>query len=311
MKILIDGVTGFIGGYLAPKLQETGHSVYGLERYVTARHVLGVKRNIPTFYADIKDSFKIRHIIRHLQPEVVIHLAAISAVSYSYDRPLEVLETNFNATVNLAESCLRENDKLRHFLMAGTSESYGNQTEFPIKETAKLKPNSPYAVSKAAADLYLQYMFEAYDFPVTVIRPFNTFGRRDNEHFVVERIISQMLRGESVRLGDPEPVRDFMYVDDHVKGYVAAICNEKAIGEAINVCTGEEISIRNLVNLLTGLVGFEGHVEYGTIPKRPLDIDRLVGDNRKAKKLLNWQPEINLEKGLSLTIAKVKQRLKG
>jgi len=308
-KILVTGATGFIAGNLIPKLIELEHEVYALERYVTARHVLGGKRSIPTLYADLNDHFGIRHIIHHLKPEVVIHLASISPVSYSYNRPQEVLETNYNATINLAECCMRETENLTHFIFAGSSEEYGNKTEFPINEEAKLRPNSPYAASKVAADRYLMYMHDAYDFPVTVLRPFNTYGRDDNEHFVVERAISQLLREKTVRLGDPDACRDFLYVTDHVDGYLAAL-EHPCFGEAINICTGVDVSIRGLVNKLIGLTGFNGHIEYGTIPKRPLDIDRLVGDNEKALRLLKWKPKIQLEEGLLLTIEKVKKRLK-
>lgn len=309
VKVLVTGATGFIAGNLIPKLQSLEHEVYALERYVTARHVMGQKRSVTTFYADLKDYFGIRRIIHHLKPEVVIHLAAISPVSYSYNRPHEVLETNYNATVNLAECCMREIDSLTHFIFAGSSEEYGNQTEFPINEEAKLRPNSPYAASKVAADRYLMYMHDAYEFPVTVLRPFNTYGREDNEHFVVERAISQLLTEKTVRLGDPDACRDFLYVTDHVGGYLATL-EHQCFGEAINICTGVDVSIRTLVNKLIGLTEFRGHIEYGTIPKRPLDINRLVGDNQKAFRLLKWKPKIQLEEGLILTIEKVKQRLK-
>jgi nucleoside-diphosphate-sugar epimerase len=174
-------------------LIDEGHEVYSLERYVTGRYVPGEAKAV---FADLRDAFAVRKVVAEVQPEAVIHLASISPVAYSYDHPQEVFETNALGTITLAEACLREVRHFEHFLFAGTSEEYGNQDHFPITEKAELRPNSPYAVSKVAADKYLQYMRDAYDFPVTVLQPFNTYGRKDNTHFVVERTITQMLKGQ-------------------------------------------------------------------------------------------------------------------
>jgi nucleoside-diphosphate-sugar epimerase len=302
MKLLITGGNGFIGTHLIPKLCEFEHDVYCLERYVTGRYVLGGQRLVKTVFGDLRDAFAVRKVVREVQPDAVIHLASISAVSYSYNHPIEIMETNFLGTVNLAESCLREVPHFKHFLFAGTSEEYGNQEKMPIKETTELYPNSPYAVSKVAADKYLQYMRDAYDFPVTILRNFNTYGRRDNTHFVVERTITQMLQKKAVRLGDPTPIRDFMYVNDHVNSYLTCLGNAKAIGGIFNFCTGRGVSITQLAELIKELTDFEGDVVWDTIPKRPLDIAVLVGDYSKAKQLLGWKPQFTLEEGLRLAI---------
>jgi nucleoside-diphosphate-sugar epimerase len=299
MKVLVTGGSGFIGGHLLPKLTELGHEVYSLERYVTGRYVLGART--ATVFGDLRDSFSIRRFVKEVQPEAVIHLASISPVAYSYDHPQEVFEVNTLGTINLSEACLREVPAFRHFLYAGTSEEYGNQDKLPITEDAELRPNSPYSVSKVAADKYLQYMRAAYDFPVTILRPFNTYGRKDNVHFVVERTITQMLQGKTVGLGDPTPARDFLYVDDHVDAYLTCLGNPKAIGEVFNFCTGREVSIKELVELISGLMGFGGEIQWNTIPARPLDIKRLVGNNDKATRVLGWRPKYTLEKGLKKT----------
>ena len=222
-KVLVTGGSGFIGSHLIPKLVELEYDVYSLERYVTGRYVLGGSRTVKTIFGDLRDHFAMRDLIRKIQPDAVVHLAAISAVAYSYNHPSEVLETNFLSTVNLAECCLRDVPHFKHFLFAGTSEEYSDQEDTPIKETAELRPSSPYAVSKVAADKYLQYMHDAYEFPATVLRNFNTYGRKRNAHFVVERIITQMLQQKMVTLGDPTPVRDLLYVDDHVDSYVTCL----------------------------------------------------------------------------------------
>jgi nucleoside-diphosphate-sugar epimerase len=300
MRVLVTGGSGFIGSYLIPKLDELGYDVYSLERYVTGRYVLGART--ATVFGDLRDSFAVRKLVREVQPDIVIHLASISPVAYSYDHPQEVFEVNALGTINLAEACLREVSHFRHFLFAGTSEEYGNQTELPVREDAELRPNSPYAVSKVAADKYLHYMRDAYDFPMTVLRPFNTYGRKDNVHFVVERTITQMLQGKTVKLGDPTPVRDFMYVDDHLDAYLACLDNERAKGQVFNFCTGRGISIKELAELIAKLVGFEGEISWSTVPARPLDIKKLVGNYEKAKRMLGWEPKYKLEDGLRKTI---------
>jgi len=301
-KVLVTGGSGFIGSHLIPRLIELEYDVHSLERYVTGRYVLGGRRVVKTIFGDLRDHFAIRDLIRKIQPDAVVHLAAISAVAYSYDHPNEVLETNILSTVNLAECCLREVPHFKHFLFAGTSEEYGNQEDMPIKETAELRPGSPYAVSKVAADKYLQYMCDAFEFPVTVLRNFNTYGRKKNAHFVVERIITQMLKQKTVTLGDPAPVRDLLYVEDHVDSYVTCLGNEKAVGQTFNFCTGHGVSIAQLANQIKELVNFKGEIIWNTIPERPLDVATLIGDNSKAKQLLGWKPRFTLKKGLQLTI---------
>jgi len=304
MKILLTGATGFIGSQLAPLLSNMGHDVYCLERYVSGRYMEGGRKQLKTVFGNLNDHFVIRNIIRTLQPETIMHLAALTPVAYSYDRPCEMLETNFTATVNLAETAMRDDGNLRHFIFAGSSECYGNQKEFPIKENAQFYPTSPYAVSKVAAVKYLRYMRDAYQFPVTIMFPFNSYGRGHNKFFVVERILSQMLNGEKeVQLGDPEPVRDFLYVSDHVQGYVKALNNPKASsGESFNICTGTGIKISELATKCAEMTGYQGDIVWSTVPLRPLDIYRLIGDNAKAGQMLGWKPLVSLDDGLKLTI---------
>lgn len=301
LKILVTGATGFVGSHLVPKLIERGHDVFTLERYVTGRYVLGKRTNVKTVFGDLKEYFAIRRVIHDVQPDVLIHLAAISPVAYSYDHTDEVIETNFLGTVNLAEACLREVPHFKHFLFASTSETYGNGSS-PKTEETQQNPNSPYAVSKLASEKYLLYMRDAHGFPITIHRNFNTYGRKDNTHFVVERTIVQMLQDEIVRLGDPTPIRDFEYIDDHVNSYLTCLHNSKAIGEVFNFCTGRGTWIKQLVELISELTDFEGEVIWNTIPTRPLDIKELIGDYSKAKRLLGWQPKFTLNEGLRQTV---------
>ena len=301
MRILITGATGFVGSHLLPPLVDAKHEVFSLERYVTGRYVLGAERWVKAVFCDLRDHMTVRRVVREVQPEAVIHLASISPVAYSYDHPHEVIETNLTGTVNLAEACLREVPHFRHFLFASTSETYGNGP-VPRTEEGPQNPNSPYSLSKLAAEKYLLYLRDACGFPCTVLRPFNTYGRKENTHFVVERIIVQMLGGEVVKLGDPEPVRDLLHIDDHVRAYLICLGNEKALGEVFNFCSGRGVSVRELVDLLRKMTGFRGEVVWDTIPARLLDIQVLIGDAGKAARVLDWQPRISLEEGLRLTV---------
>ncbi|MCW4009159.1 MAG: GDP-mannose 4,6-dehydratase [Candidatus Bathyarchaeota archaeon] len=304
---LVTGTSGFIGSRLATALEAKGQNVYCLERYVAGKTIYN-KHSIKTVFADLNDHFAIQQIIRTIKPEVVFHVAALSPVAYSYDHPREVLETNYLATVNLAETCMRE-AYLKHFLFAGTSEEYGNQTVFPIAEHASLFPNSPYSASKVAADMYLKYLHETYEFPVTVLRPFNTYGRTNDTHFLVESVIWQMLNGDTVNLGMEDPIRDLMYVSDHVNAYLACFEQpQQCIGETINFCTGKGWAIPKVAQLSAEILNWKGTINWNTLPKRPNDIMNLTGANAKARQLLGWKPEYELEEGLELTIGALKQQ---
>jgi len=302
MKILLTGGTGFIGSHLAPRLVDQGHEVYSLERYVTTRYALGQHRALRTVFGDLRDASTVRGILRDVRPDVVIHLAAISPVAYSYDHPQEVIDSNLQGTVNLAEACLREVPHLRQFLFASTSEVYGNGP-VPKREDTPQRPNSPYAVAKLAAEHYLNYLHDAYDLPVTILRPFNTYGRKADTHFVVEKIVVQMLRGGPVRLGDPDPVRDLLYVDDHVAAYLACLDHPHALGQTFNFATGRGVTIRDLVELVRELTGSDAEVIWHTIPHRPVDIAVLIGDASQARDRLGWAPRVELREGLERTIA--------
>src|SRR5580704_5532847 len=311
MRILVTGATGFVGSRLLERLAELGgHDLYSLQRYVTGRYVLGADHGVKVVFCDLRDHFAIKCALREVQPDVVFHLAAISPVSYSYDHPNEVLDANLIGTVNLAESCLREVPHFKHFLFASTSETFGNGP-FPKREDTPQAPNSPYSVSKHATEKYVLYMWDAYKFPATVLRPFNTYGRRDNTHFLVERMVVQMLRGDLVKLGDPTPERDLLYVEDHVDAYLSCLNHPKALGQTFNFGTGERITVGAVAEKLAALTGFKGEILWNTIPKRPLDIQILYGDSTKAKTVLGWAPKFSLDEGLRLTMEFWKKKLAG
>jgi nucleoside-diphosphate-sugar epimerase len=301
----LTGSTGFIGKELVKKLLDKDYEVHTLERYVTGRYSLDSDSNMKVHYAELSDYPAVRRVVEEVQPEYCIHTAAISAVSFSYDHYIEVSKANYIGTINLAEACYREVNDFKQFLMAGTSEEYGMSllsADKKITESYDLKPNSPYAVAKVASDLYLRYMHMAYEFPYTLLRPFNTYGRKDNAHFFIERTITQMLKQNEVYLGDPNTIRDWIYVDDHVEGYLKALGNKKAIGQEIQLCTGKGYTTKETAETIAKLVGFKGKIEWGSTQHRPLDAKVLIGDYSKAKELLDWEPRYTLQQGLEKTI---------
>ena len=313
-KVLMTGATGFIGGELAQILESKDYEVHTVDRYVTGRYTLSPNKGTIRHYANFADYPTIKNIVREVKPDYVIHLGALSAVSFSYDHYIEVGEVNYLGTINLAEACYREAPNLKQFIFAGTSEEYGmnlKDTKGVLSETSDLQPNSPYAVAKVACDLYLKYMGMAYSFPYTIMRPFNTYGRKDNAHFFIERAITQMLKQGEVRLGDPSAIRDWLYVEDHINGYLKALGNSKAIGQAIQLCTGKGYTTKETAELIAKLTGFKGKITWNATQHRPLDAKVLIGSAEKAKKLLNWEPKYSLEEGLKKTIDIWKDKKRG
>ena len=302
MKILITGVTGFIGSHLVKELNESKMGqIYGLVRFGNkyVKH-----EGYEPIYADITDYHYLVKIVSEIKPEIVIHLAALSSVSQSFDRPQEYFEVNTIGTINLAEINLKFNPYLKKFIFAGTPEEYGIQEKFPIKEDAPLNPNSPYAVSKAAATKYLLYMHGAYGFPVVISRHANAYGRKIgifSQLGVIENIITQMLKGNDVYLGDPEPKRDFLYVSDVLEFYKLLIEKGKP-GEIYNAGWSKSYSIEEVVEKAKELIEFKGNIHWYSIPKRPGEIPKIELDSSKARKELGWQPKVELEEGLKKVI---------
>ena len=309
-KIFIAGATGFIGSELTEKLLEEGAEVYALCRSVTDRKP-ALPPEVIIIFCDLIDAHFMKMTMRKVNPDIVVHLAAQSSVAYSHDHAVENVETTYIGTINLQKAC-EGLSNLEKFIFAGTSEEYGNQRIYPIPETAPLLPNQPYAIAKVAADSYLQYCKEASGFPAITMRPFNTYGRKRNFTFVTESIIYQMLTKMNVVLGSPTPLRDLMYVDDHVNGYIRCIKTpyEKVANvRALNLCTGREISIGYLANKIAELTGFTGQINWN-VKNRPTEIYRLLGDYSIAEDVIKWKPQYTLEEGLKLTIKNVEDYVK-
>lgn len=320
MKVLVTGILGFIGSHLGERLVNDGNEVYGVVRRVASRNmdvISKILKDIVLISGDITDYASIRNAIKTANPDVLIHLAALSPVRDSFERPFEYQQANLTGTMNVAHAMLELPDPLtRKIVVASTAEVYGLQEKAPLKETLSLKPSSPYAVSKAAADLYVQMMFNTFELHGSILRPANSYGRKFDNSFLVEYLVTQMLKDEDVYIGAPDSIRDYMYVDDHVNAYVLAISSKKADGQVFNVGTGIGISNKELAELVAQRVGYDKKkIKYGSYPPgypfRPTISDQpyIVLDATKIKKTLNWSPVVSLSDGIDKTITYLKKQI--
>ena len=239
--------------------------------------------------------------MNNFKPDVIIHLAAQTSVAYSFTHTTEVFNVNFLGVVNMAEAARRVLPKLKRFIFSGSVEAYGIQTKFPTKETAELRAASPYGVAKIASEKFLKYLNQAHGFPAIIFRNANSYGRRYNHQFVIENMIYQMNNGKSpIKLGDPTPIRDFVFEPDLLAAYQLAIesHNKKIIGESINIGTGKSISIKQLAEKIRKITGYKGKIKWNSFPKRALEIPKLEVDNLKAKKAIKMETEIYFRTGI-------------
>ncbi len=312
-RVLITGILGFIGSHLAIKLVQKGFDVYGLARRVASRNLEvldDISEEVTLVSGDVSDYVSVRNAIKSVNPDVIFHLAAISPVRDSFERPFEYQQANYIGTMNVAHSLLELPDpQTRRLIAASTAEVYGIQSNQPLKEEAPLCPSSPYAVSKAAGDLYLRMMFLSFNLNGTILRPTNSYGRKFDNSFVIEYLATQMLKGEKIYLGAPDSVRDYMYVDDHVSAYLLALENSKAKGEVYNVGTTVGTTNRELVLMIAKKIGFdEKNIVIGSYPPgypyRPTVSDQpsILLDSSKIRRELNWGPKTSLSDGLDKVI---------
>jgi len=310
MKTLVTGMTGFIGSNLTKKLLEEGHEVSGFIQPVIGRDfraIEDIKDSLNLVTCDIRDYSSVRDSLKKLQPDAVFHLASLSPVRMSFEHPLEFQDTNFIGTINIAES-LRDlyGSKKVRLITASTAEVYGIQPENkPFTEDLRLEPSSPYAVGKAALDMYLRMLNQIYDFNTVIMRNSNTFGRKYDNSFFTEYLITEMLKYNDIYIGAPNSVRDYMYVDDHVNSYLLAMKTPEAKGQAFNIGGGKEYSNKEWASKIANLLNFpQEKIHFGEYPpgypSRPLASDQpyLVLDASKAKKILGWNQTVSPEEGL-------------
>jgi NAD dependent epimerase/dehydratase len=305
--VFVTGAGGFIGGHLCSRLVELGANVRGLVRY-NSRNDRGtldwldpaIGREIDVVLGDLRD---IESVTRAMDgSEVVFHLAAQIAIPYSFVNPRDYFETNVLGTLNVAEAA--RSLGVRRVVHTSTSEVYGTARVVPITEDHPIEPQSPYAASKAGADKLMDSYHRSFDLPVTILRPFNTFGPHQSARAVIPTIISQALAGGSLKLGSLDPTRDLTYVTDTADGFIAAAVSDAAIGRTLQLGTGYDVSIGDLVEMVSKIVGRELPVELDAARVRPAnsEVMRLISDPELAGQLTGWRHRVSLEDGLSQTI---------
>lgn len=315
MKVMVTGAAGFIGSHLCEKLVETGHQVRAFVHYNAAGRWGWLEESpareaLDVWMGDVRDLDGVKQAMQGV--DMVFHLAALIGIPYSYVSPLAYIRTNVEGTYNILQAA-RELGDVR-VVHTSTSEVYGTARYVPIDEEHPLQARSPYAASKIAADQLALSFFRSFGLPVTVIRPFNTFGPRQSARAIIPTILSQALAGRTtLRLGSLSPTRDFNYVKDTVEGFLAVGFCKEAVGQVVNVGSGREVSIGELVRVVGGTLGVSLAVEEDPQRVRPAasEVERLLCDNRKVRELTTWKPRYTLEEGLRETVAWMKEHLVG
>ncbi len=314
-RVLVTGAGGFIGSHLTERLVRDGHRVRALIRY-TGRGDQGnlsdlpadVRTNLEVVRGDLKDPVSVREAVGGC--DWVFHLGALIAIPYSYENPYDVVQTNVLGTAHVLDAC-RRSPSLERLVLTSTSEVYGTAQRVPIDEGHPLRGQSPYAASKIGADALGESYHRSFGLPVAILRPFNTFGPRQSARAIIPTIISQALSRPVVRLGRLDPRRDLTYVKDTAAGFAAIAACDAALGRAVNIGRGEDVSIGDLVELIGRLLGKPIAIESDAARVRPAasEVERLLAGTALAGELWGWKPAYTLEQGLCETIAWVADHL--
>ena len=317
VRVLVTGATGFIGSHLAERLVAEGAEVtLAVEPRASKANVASILDKVRVHEVDLRDGQTVRQLVRKCRPSKIYHLAAVGVTEPEIDPRLAV-QVNVMGTLNLLDA-LTETD-CDCFVNTGTCYEYGHNTPPPPvppkvggaggqREDQMVDPINAYAASKSAAWLFCNMYHRTHGYPIVTVRPFTVYGPRQSERALIPQVIISALRGaeglaKDFAMTGGEQTRDFTYVDDIVEGYIRASLSEKAIGQTINLGTGEERSIKEVVLKVLELMGNPVKPMIGALPYRPREIWRLYSDSSKARELLGWQPQVSLEDGLRKTIA--------
>ncbi len=311
-KILVTGADGFIGSHLTEALVRQGYDVRAFVMYNSFNSwgwldqaAEDVRGHIEVFAGDIRDPHGVTEAMKGC--DAVLHLAALIAIPYSYHSPDTYVDTNIKGTLNVLQAAKQLG--VRKVVHTSTSEVYGTALYVPIDEKHPLQGQSPYSASKIGADQMALSFYRSFGLPVGVIRPFNTYGPRQSARAVIPTIITQLAKGASrIQLGSVHPTRDFNFVEDTVRGFIAFLESERSIGEEINIGSNFEISIGDTAQMIARLMNSDAEIDMDMQRMRPekSEVERLWADNRKAETLLGWKPQyagsVGLEAGLQKTI---------
>ncbi|MFI6686903.1 GDP-mannose 4,6-dehydratase [Streptomyces sp. NPDC050485] len=311
--VLVTGAEGFIGSTLVDQLVELGANVRAFVHYKPYAEKGHLARLIghpavEMIAGDVRDAGRVSDAVAGC--DTVFHLAALIGIPYSYDSPGAYVQTNVVGTENVAEACRRHS--VRRLVHTSTSEVYGTALTAPISEDHPLQPQSPYSASKIGADMMALSHWHAFELPVTVVRPFNTYGPRQSARAVIPTILAQLHAGvREIKLGSLTPTRDFTYVADTARGFLAVAECDRALGQVVNLGTGREIAIGELAEALIAASGRKASVVVDPARLRPSgsEVERLLSDNARAREWAGWEPEVSLEEGLKLTSRWVEENL--
>ena len=306
-KVLVTGADGFIGSHLVEALVEKGYSVRAFV-YYNSFNTWGwidtfsqkTLDKVEIFTGDIRDPNGVREAMKEI--DVVFHLAALIAIPFSYHSPDTYVDTNIKGTLNILQAAREKNIRV---LITSTSEVYGTAQYVPIDEKHPYQGQSPYSATKIGADRLAESFYRSFDLPVTIVRPFNTYGPRQSARAVIPTIITQLLAGkEEIKLGALSPTRDFNFVKDTADGFISIYESKQTIGEEINIATQKEVSVGELAEELVRQINPKATIicdEQRLRPKKS-EVNRLLGSNEKIKRLTSWEPKYSLEQGIAETI---------
>lgn len=306
MKALITGADGFIGSHLTELLVREGYQVHALSQYNSFNSWgwlddITCLDEVNVLTGDVRDPHYCKHITQGM--DVIFHLAALIAIPYSYVAPDSYVDTNVKGTLNICQAAMENN--VGRVIHTSTSEVYGTARYVPIDEQHPLQAQSPYSASKIGADAMAMSFYNAFDLPLTIARPFNTYGPRQSARAVIPTIIAQIASGlRQIELGDVTPTRDFNYVDDTCRGFLALARCEKAIGEVVNIGSNFEISVEDTLHLIRELMNSSVEFVFDSQRLRPekSEVSRLWCDNTKIKALTGFEPAYSMRQGLQKTI---------
>lgn len=304
-NVAVTGADGFIGSHLTEALLAEGYRVRALAQYNSFNNwgwLEGISHpNLEIITGDVRDPNFCREFVK--QQDMVFHLAALIAIPYSYVAPDSYVDTNVKGTLNMCQAC--RDAGIERLLVTSTSEVYGTARYVPIDENHPRQPQSPYSASKIGADAIAMSFYNAFELPLTIVRPFNTYGPRQSARAIIPTIISQIAAGErKIKVGDLSPTRDFNFVSDTARGFIEIARSPLTIGQEVNIATGTEISMQDTLSTIARLM--DADVEWVRDPARirpaGSEVFRLCGDNTKIKELTDWKPSVGIDEGLSATI---------
>ena len=315
MKVLVTGSDGFIGSHLVEELVKRGYQVRAFVYYNSFNNwgwleslSKDIMKDVEIFQGDIRDSHGVEKAAETV--DAIFHLAALIAIPFSYYSPDTYVDTNIKGTLNVLQAARKL--ETGRILVTSTSEVYGTAQYVPIDEKHPFQGQSPYSATKIGADRLAESFYCSFQLPVTIVRPFNTYGPRQSARAVIPTIISQLLSGKTeIRLGALTPTRDFNYVKDTVNGFISIYDSEVTIGEEINIATQKEISIRTLADELIKQINPKAKIVCDEERLRPekSEVNRLLGCNDKILRLTDWKPQYSLEEGLANTIEFLRDNL--